>query len=296
MLPMSIVIALAPQLRSWILHNLERGCAAADLVNSMVNEKFEPRIAHGLVDAFVQARNLGTPPPEGSLTLELAPPAYIYGAPRLAAGNVIRTADRDVTVLLRLEQPRLAVLGNVLSAAECAQLIELSRHRLRPSTVVDPTTGFNTVAEYRNSDGMFFHREETPFIAMLDRRVSQLMNSPLECGEGLQVLRYGPGAQSTPHFDFLLASNPTNEASLARNGQRISTLVVYLNDVAAGGETVFPEVGLAVMPTKGNAVYFEYSNAHQQVDYASLHAGAPVIEGEKWALTKWMRERRFIPL
>jgi prolyl 4-hydroxylase len=72
-------------------------------------------------------------------------------------------------------------------------------------------------------------------------------------------------------------------------------LIVYLNDVPNGGETVFPAIGLSVSPRRGNAVYFEYANSRQQLDGKSLHAGAPVIEGEKWALTKWMRTRRFVP-
>jgi prolyl 4-hydroxylase len=71
--------------------------------------------------------------------------------------------------------------------------------------------------------------------------------------------------------------------------------MVYLNDVPGGGGTVFPEVGLSVSPRRGNAVYFEYANSRQQVDSSSLHAGAPVIEGDKWVVTKWMRSRRFVP-
>jgi prolyl 4-hydroxylase len=141
---------------------------------------------------------------------------------------------------------------------------------------------------------MFFRPAETPLIALLDRRVADLMNCPLENGEGLQVLRYGAGGHTAPHFDFLIPSNPTNEASLKRSGQRLSTLMIYLSDVTRGGETVFPEVGLAVTPRKGNAVYFEYANSRQQLDARSLHAGAPVIEGEKWAVTKWMRTRPFV--
>jgi prolyl 4-hydroxylase len=120
------------------------------------------------------------------------------------------------------------------------------------------------------------------------------MNCPREHGEGLQVLRYGPGGHTAPHFDFLVPSNPANEASLKRSGQRLSTLMIYLSDVTRGGETIFPQVGLAVSPRKGNAVYFEYANSRQQLDARSLHAGAPVLEGEKWAVTKWMRTRPFI--
>jgi prolyl 4-hydroxylase len=41
-------------------------------------------------------------------------------------------------------------------------------------------------------------------------------------------------------------------------------------------------------------VYFEYCNSRGQVDAESLHAGAPVTAGEKWAVTKWMRQRRFV--
>jgi prolyl 4-hydroxylase len=141
---------------------------------------------------------------------------------------------------------------------------------------------------------MFFELCENPFVSKLDRRIAQLMNCPLENGEGLQVLRYGPGGHSSPHFDFLVPSNATNVASLQRSGQRISSLVIYLSDVERGGETVFPEAGLSVAARKGNAVYFEYSNSRGQVDHRSLHAGAPVLSGEKWAMTKWMRARAFV--
>jgi prolyl 4-hydroxylase len=291
---MGMVVNFSSELRAWILHNLNRGCAPADLVGSMVDQKFDPGIAHALVDAFVLARGAGVDPPEESLTPDLAAPEYHYEMPRLAPGTVIRTSDRAIPVLVRTQQSVLAVLEGVLSAEECAELVELSRDRLKPSTVVDPRTGENTIAEYRDSHGMFFRLEETPFVARLDRRISEVMNCPVDNGEGLQVLRYGPGTRTTPHFDFLTPSNATNRQSLARSGQRISTMVIYLNDVVSGGETIFPEVGLSVSPKKGNAVYFEYCNTRNQVDYKSLHASAAVAEGEKWAVTKWMRERRFL--
>ena len=197
-------------------------------------------------------------------------------------------------VLLRLRRPAMAVLADVMNAAECEELIGLARPRLTPSTVVDSKTGQNSVVAHRNSEGMFFRPEETPFIAALDRRVSQIMNMPESHGEGLQVLRYGPGTQSTPHFDFLTPSNAANQQSLARSGQRVSSLVVYLNEVASGGETDFPEIGLAVCPQPGHAVYFEYCNSRNELEPLSLHAGAPVIMGEKWAVTKWMRQRPFV--
>jgi len=291
---MSTVVKISSELRTWIDRNLTRGCAPEQLIEGMIVERFEPAIARSLVEAFVQARAAGTPVAGDTLTLDLAAPAYGDDKPPMATGNTLRTADRIIPVLLRVARPTMAVLGGVLSVPECDQLIELARPRLKPSTVVDPETGSNRVAAHRNSEGMFFRPRETPFIASLDERLSQIMSSPIEHGEGLQVLRYGPGTQSTPHFDFLVPSNAANQQSLARSGQRISSLVVYLNDVDSGGETVFPEVGISVCPQRGNGVYFEYFDSRNQVDPRSLHAGAPVIAGEKWAVTKWMRQRPFL--
>ena len=292
---MPISVKLSSELRNWIAHNLSRGCAPGTLVESMIGQNFEPQIAEGLIATFVKARAAGEPPPADSVVLEHSSPEYHYETSRLAPGNVVRADDREFRVLLRLARPSIALLDGMLTPQECAELVELARPRLQPSTVVDPQTGANTVAEYRHSEGMFFLPGETPLIARLDRRISQVMGCPVENGEGLQVLRYGPGGHTAPHCDFLLPSNATNDSSLGRSGQRISTLMVYLNDVAEGGETVFPEAGLSVCPRRGNAVYFEYANSRQQLDPRSLHAGAPVIRGEKWAVTKWMRSRRFVP-
>jgi prolyl 4-hydroxylase len=291
---MGTVVKINSELRAWIDHNLNRGCVPEQLIEGMIAERFEPAIARGLVETFVQARAAGASIAGDTLTLDLGTRAYGADGPRMAAGNTLRTADRIITVLLRVAQPTMAVLGGVLSVPECDQLIELARPRLKPSTVVDPETGSNRVAAHRSSEGMFFRPRETPFIASLDQRLSQIMNCPIEHGEGLQVLRYGPGTQSTPHFDFLIPSNSANQQSLARSGQRISSLVVYLNEVDGGGETVFPEVGVSVCPQRGNGVYFEYCDSRNQLDTRSLHAGAPVIGGEKWAVTKWMRQRPFV--
>lgn len=291
---MAVTVNLTSELRGWIINNLDRGCAPADLVKSMIGQRFEPQIAQGLVSAFVAARSQGATPPETSVSFDVPDQSYHYEAPRIAQGNVIRTSDREIPVLLRHDKPVIVLFERVFSDEECTQLIDLARPRLRPSTVVDPQTGADTIANYRNSEGMFFRPGETPLIERLDRRVAQIMNCPVQHGEGLQVLRYGVGGHTAPHFDFLIPSNPTNQASVARSGQRLSTLIIYLNDVSSGGETTFPKVGLSVSPRRGNALYFEYANSRQQLDGRSLHAGAPIIEGEKWAVTKWMRTRPFV--
>ena len=66
---------------------------------------------------------------------------------------------------------------------------------------------------------------------------------------------------------------------------------MYLNTPEQGGATIFPDVGLDVHAIEGNAVFFAYGLPDRSS--LTLHGGAPVVQGEKWVATKWMRESKF---
>jgi prolyl 4-hydroxylase len=290
----SLVVRFSPELVPWLHEGFSSGKPEAELVGTMAAEGMNPAIARAIVAAFVAARRAGVEPPRDKLVIDETELEYVDEPSRLVQKTRFNVDGGTVRVLCRIERPCAAVLAGVLSTEECDRVIRLARPRLAPSTVVDPVSGADVVASYRGSFGMFFRPREDAFIAALDARLSAIMGMPVEHGEGLQVLHYPAGAGSAPHFDFLEPSNAANCASLARSGQRVSTLVAYLNDVESGGETTFPHLGWAVSPEQGNAVYFEYTNSLGQVDRRTLHAGNCVIAGEKWVLTKWMRERPFV--
>lgn len=270
------VVRFAPALGAWVQRQLADGHAPDALVEAMQAQGMAGDAAQAIVAAFVQALRDGR-----------APPVDVVDLPASAAVRAVR-------VIARVDPPRLAILDGVIDADECEELIDMARGRLTPSTVVDPATGRDTVSGLRASYGMFFRPLENPLVERLDRRMAALMNLPVAQGEGLQVLHYPEGAGSAPHFDFLVPSNAANVASIARSGQRVSTLVTYLNDVPEGGETAFPAIGWTVSPRLGHAVYFEYCNAAGELDHASLHASQAVLHGEKWVATKWMRSRPFV--
>lgn len=292
---MTTVVRFSPDLSSWLVQNLDRGVTPAALMSTMVSQRMEPRAARAIIDAFVTARREGRAVPLDSVPLDDAELDYVAEPPRIGNGSSIVAGDRQIRVLARGERPTLAILAAVVSGQECAELIAMAKPRLKPSTVLDPHTGQDVVAAYRSSLGMFFRPQENPLVARLEQRFAQLMNLPVENGEGLQVLYYPPQAGSAPHFDFLQPSTEASRHSIERSGQRVSTLVTYLNDVEQGGETVFPEAAWSVTPQQGHALYFEYCNSRGQVDPRSLHAAAPVQRGEKWVASKWMRQRRFVP-
>jgi prolyl 4-hydroxylase len=293
--PMSIKVRFPAEVRDWIAHNLTRGVAPNAIVRELVDRNNAVELASAMVDAVSSAFMYGISLPGETIEVGGAPLTYEVEPLRVPDGALIQLGERKVRVISRLTRPAAALLDGFLSSNECEQLIALARPRLDHSTVVDPVTGKNVVAGHRSSQGMFFRLGETPLIKRIEARIAELTGLPAENGEGLQLLHYEAGAESTPHVDYLVAANPANQESIARSGQRVGTLLMYLNDVEGGGETVFPQLGWSVVPQRGQALYFEYGNRFGLSDPSSLHASTPLRSGEKWVATKWIRTRRFVP-
>ena len=287
--------------QEWLRTNAARGCTMDSMIAAMTQAGFAADTAFEAVrNAFGSSvASAATAPAAAAGGTEAAlphkaPHAYQYDAPPVARGNTIRAYDRDVQIVARCERPQVIVFANVLSPQECSEMIERSRHRLKRSTTVNPATGQEDVIRNRTSEGIWYQRGEDAFIERLDQRIASLMNWPVENGEGLQILHYGPTGEYRPHFDYFPPDQPGSAVHTARGGQRVATLVVYLNDVREGGETIFPEAGLSVAANRGGAVYFRYMNGQRQLDPLTLHGGAPVLAGEKWIMTKWVRERAYV--
>lgn len=213
-------------------------------------------------------------------------------APQLdVSGSMVDAGDKWVSVLQRLHAPDLCVFGNLLSAPECEALIDAAKPRLLRSRTIDTQTGGEALNRDRTSQGMFFSRAENAIVQRVEARVAKLLRWPVKHFEGLQVLRYQRAAQYRPHYDYFDPAEPATPALLARGGQRVATVIMYLQEPAGGGATVFPDTSVSVLPRRGSAVFFSYAHAHP--DSLSLHGGEPVTAGEKWIATLWLRERPF---
>ncbi|MFC4811795.1 2OG-Fe(II) oxygenase [Paenibacillus sp. GCM10023250] len=198
-----------------------------------------------------------------------------------AAGNTLRAADREIPILGRIDEPLILILKHVLSCAECDALIGLARDRMRRAR----TGRTRAVGDVRTGRGTFLEENENEWVRAIELRLASLMGVPAAHAEPLQILHYRPGEEYRPHLDYFTADQVANN--------RISTMIMYLNDVEEGGETAFPELRFAVAPKKGNAVYFEYFYRDPRLNELTLHAGAPVAAGEKWIATQWMRRQRY---
>ena len=283
---------ITPELRRWIVAQAAAGHPPDIVLDAMKASGWDEAVALDALETTMK-RRLGLANDASIAAVDAAtePARPVPGAGIAAGTPAIRAADRDVRVVMAMTLPRVVVFAELLSAGECAELIALARSRLARSETVETATGASAVNPARTSDGMFFEPGEFPVCARLEKRIAALLGWPLENGEGLQILRYGPGTEYLPHYDYFDPDEAGTPAILQRGGQRVGSIVCYLNTPEAGGATVFPDVGLEVAPVRGNAVFFSYDRPHPAT--RTLHGGAPVDAGEKWVATKWLREGRF---
>ena len=212
---------------------------------------------------------------------------------RRAALDLIRSmridGDGDPVAVPEAERlsdkPDLRVVRQLITSAECDYLIQTAEPLFRPSMVFNDK-GEEVRDTLRTSDGAgFFWLAEDPAIHALNRRVAKVTDTAYEQGEPLQVLRYLPGQEYRPHFDFLQGTdNP-----------RPWTALIYLNEDYEGGATRFVRTGQELRGGIGDVLVFGNSDGRGLREPLAQHAGMPVTAGTKYLATRWIREHRHIP-
>ncbi|KAM8924250.1 prolyl 4-hydroxylase subunit alpha-1 isoform 2-T2 [Pelodytes ibericus] len=188
------------------------------------------------------------------------------------------------------DKPRIVRYHDIISDEEIAKVQALAKPRLRRATISNPITGVLETAHYRISKSAWLSGYEDPVVERINQRIQELTGLDVSTAEELQVANYGVGGQYEPHFDFGRKDEPDAFKELG-TGNRIATWLFYMSDVAAGGATVFPEVGAAVYPKKGTAVFWYNLFESGEGDYSTRHAACPVLVGNKWVSNKWIHER-----
>ncbi|XP_037610477.1 prolyl 4-hydroxylase subunit alpha-1a [Sebastes umbrosus] len=188
------------------------------------------------------------------------------------------------------DRPRIVRYHNIVSDAEMEKVKELAKPRLRRATISNPVTGVLETAHYRISKSAWLAAFEHPVVDRINQRIEDITGLDVTTAEELQVANYGVGGQYEPHFDFGRKDEPDAFEELG-TGNRIATWLLYMSDVPAGGATVFTDVGAAIWPKKGTAVFWYNLYPSGEGDYRTRHAACPVLVGNKWVSNKWIHER-----
>ena len=196
--------------------------------------------------------------------------------------------------------PYIYTIDNFLTEKECKFMIKVSKDNLKLAGV--STMNNDKVLE----PGKYKGRTNSSFWMMHDAypetlKIAKIIAEKIGCNykhfESFQVIHYNENEEYKYHYD---AFNRENEEKYkkfcSQRGNRLRTVLVYLNDVEEGGGTGFDKLDeydgeIIIEPKMGKMVVFNNVNDDGSLNRKSRHAGLPVIKGEKWAFNLWLRER-----
>ena len=186
--------------------------------------------------------------------------------------------------------PIVYVVTDFINEHECDAFISAARGKLKPSTVISDEKFISHQA--RTSENCWLEHDSNEVVHEVSKRLSILVQMPIRNAEQYQIVYYGPGSEYKPHFDSFDINTKEGKKNWEPGGQRILTVLAYLNDVEEGGGTGFPNLDFEVKPKKGDVLVFHNTlKDSTEIHPNSLHAGLPVVSGEKWAINLWFRER-----
>nr|XP_018906662.1 PREDICTED: prolyl 4-hydroxylase subunit alpha-1-like [Bemisia tabaci] len=213
------------------------------------------------------------------------PPSYVA---KLKCRYTINDSPLFVLSPLREEElyldPKVSIYRNFLTDGEVDGLIDSAYGRMNDAKVRQGPSESNRSTDYRQSK-VFFLDGRTPKFERFLKRTDALTGLGNETAEPVQLSYYDAGGWYTSHYDAF-----PNDFEL-RNGNRIATVLFYLNDVKVGGETAFYHLNVAAEPEKGSALVWFNLKRSGLTNMLSGHGACPVLYGHKWIATRWFHHR-----
>lgn len=278
-----------PETNAWLSAQVLRGVDPNDMVAAMMEAGRPQEVAALLVNLALQSIFIGEGGADQDPRICVRTPPETLNAPH-SEDHWVDGGDRKVQKLISMGTLDVVLYEGLVSEEECEHIVSKAEPRLQRSKVAGP--GMEGIeVPIRTSDGMFLDVGEDSVVTSIERRIATITGVPVSHGEGLQVLRYRGTQEYRPHFDFFEPKSPEDARRLEQEGNRVGTMIVYLSDVERGGSTYFPQLGLSIHPKKGSALWFGYLGDDGVPDMRSEHAGLPVLSGEKWIMTKWLRQK-----
>jgi len=238
----------------------------------------------------------------------LAPAQFLLDEPPLQPAESGDPGYHTVPFQVLSWYPRIILFPKFLDHSKCDHIVEIGKKKLGPSGLsLRKGENMDRMRDVRTSSGTFLSRSADPdgVLAEVEDRIAAWTSLPVAHGEPFNLLRYETGQHYDSHYDVF------DETYGPQQSQRMATVLVYLTSVEEGGETVFPlegaqglerlrgidykrcDMGFKYKPVKGDAVLFYSIHPNGTIDKHSLHGGCPVQRGEKWVMTKWLRDKCF---
>jgi hypothetical protein len=221
---------------------------------------------------------------------QVAPPSNDWRRlAQLVDTNAWAVAPSGVTLS---REPLVRSFPALVSAPICEWLIAQSRNGLERALVFDAAAGRDIVDHTRTNSAASFHLGSADVVHIaLQYRMAAACGLPPHNFEGPAVLHYAVGEEIKNHFDFVDPGTPNYASVIEKQGERVVTFLVYLNDDYEGGETDFPRLGVRHRGSRGEGLMFVNSRPTGGPDERMVHAGLPPVRGEKWIVSQFVRNR-----
>lgn len=183
------------------------------------------------------------------------------------------------------------IINNIITEDEAKYIIYNASSKFDESTILGQVVDH----DIRKSKTAWLHKIDDTVILTIMLRIANIVNLPLENAESLQVVRYEPNGYYKEHHDSCCDNTEICNDFIKRGGQRIKTVLIYLNDDFEEGSTYFPLLDKKYKPPKYSAIIFNplAKNSNKCHPHA-LHAGLPVKSGVKYIANLWFREGKFV--
>jgi hypothetical protein len=199
----------------------------------------------------------------------------------------------EVEILFEHAGAKIFVAHDFVTDEECDAFMEYGGPRLKRATVA-AEDGTSVTSETRKAQQAAYNFDgkdsADPLYDLYDRVLAMTNHQTdfdLQRGgqEDFVIIQYNPSDEYGSHCDG------TCDGSRYVNKGRVATAVLYCKVAERGGGTTFTKANVYVKPTKGDATFFSYKGVDGKMDDAyTTHSGCPVLEGEKWISTAWMRQ------
>ena len=198
------------------------------------------------------------------------------------------------------QDPYLFVIDDFLNDDECEFIKNVSKDGLKVAGVSHlekDKSKYGSSYKGRTNKSNWIPKGKYPEMQQICQRIGKLIHCDYRYFEDFQVIHYNVSEEYKYHYDAYDKNETIKYTKFcSERGNRIGTVLVYLNDVEEGGETGFDSIDdskepLLVKAKKGRLVLFKNLNPDGSLNKKSRHAGLPIKKGEKWAFNLWLRER-----
>lgn len=183
------------------------------------------------------------------------------------------------------------LINDLLEPALCQKLIQLAQDCERQGQLQAADILIETVDSQVRSGELLRLGKSAPELevanqllleqfAVIKQMLLQIYGIKFPYAEPCTILRYRSQQFYKRHIDNILLGSRFEELEQNLPTRDIS-IVGYLNDDFAGGETYFDRQDVRVKPQAGAVLVFPAYFTHP-------HASLPILAGEKYAFTSWL--------